>query len=57
MAQIKVYGIKEKLASVRELLSEVIHECVMEALQFPADKKTHRFSYTIITRHDCYSSC
>ena len=43
MAQIKIYGIKEKLAPVRKRLSEVIHECVMEALQFPADKRAHRF--------------
>lgn len=43
MAQIKIYGIREKLAPVRERLSEVIHECVMEALQFPADKRAHRF--------------
>jgi len=43
MAQVKVYGIKEKLAPVRERLSNVIHECVMEALQFPADKRAHRF--------------
>ena len=43
MAQIKIYGIKEKLAPVRERLSVVIHECVMEALQFPADKRAHRF--------------
>lgn len=43
MAQIKIYGIREKLAPVRERLSEVIHGCVMEALQFPADKRTHRF--------------
>jgi len=43
MAQIKIYGIKEKLGPVRERLSELIHECVMEALQFPADKRAHRF--------------
>jgi 5-carboxymethyl-2-hydroxymuconate isomerase len=43
MAQIKIYGVREKLAPVRERLSEVIHECVMEALQFPADKRAHRF--------------
>jgi len=43
MAQIKIYGIKERLAPVRERLSAVIHECVMEALQFPADKRAHRF--------------
>ena len=43
MAQIKIYGIKENLAPVKERLSDVIHECVMEALQFPADKRAHRF--------------
>jgi phenylpyruvate tautomerase PptA (4-oxalocrotonate tautomerase family) len=43
MAQIKIYGIKEKLVPIRERLSDVIHACVMEALQFPADKRAHRF--------------
>ncbi|MDR0793732.1 MAG: tautomerase family protein [Chitinophagaceae bacterium] len=43
MAQVKIYGIKEKLIPVRELLSDVIHECVMEALRFPRDKRAHRF--------------
>jgi 5-carboxymethyl-2-hydroxymuconate isomerase len=43
MAQVKIFGIKENLAPRREQLSAVIHECVMEALQFPADKKAHRF--------------
>ena len=43
MAQVKIYGIKEKLISVRDLLSEVIHGCVIEALQFPPDKRAHRF--------------
>ena len=43
MVQIKIYGIKEKLTQVREKLSEVIHKCVVEALQFPKDKRAHRF--------------
>jgi len=43
MAQVKIFGIKERLAPIREQLSSVIHECVVEALQFPADKKAHRF--------------
>jgi len=43
MAQVKVFGIKEHLAPIRDTLSAVIHDCVMEALQFPADKKAHRF--------------
>lgn len=43
MAQIKIYGIKDHLAPIRESLSAVIHECVVTALQFPVDKKAHRF--------------
>lgn len=43
MAQVKIYGIKDRLAPVRERLSSAIHKCVMEALQFPADKRAHRF--------------
>ncbi len=43
MAQIKIYGIKDKLAPIREQLSDVIHACVVEALKFPKDKKAHRF--------------
>lgn len=43
MAQVKIYGITEKLNSVKEKLSDVIHSCVMDALQFPADKRAHRF--------------
>ncbi|MFY9260334.1 MAG: tautomerase family protein [Gallionella sp.] len=43
MAQIKIYGIKENLAPIRKRLSDTIHECVVEALQFPVDKRAHRF--------------
>jgi len=43
MAQIKIYGVKGKLNLVRDRLSDVIHECVVEALQFPRDKRAHRF--------------
>ena len=43
MAQVKVYGIKDRLIPLRERLSTVIHECVIEALQFPRDKRAHRF--------------
>ena len=43
MAQVKIYGIREKLVPIREKLSETIHECVVEALQFPRDKRAHRF--------------
>jgi Tautomerase enzyme len=43
MAQIKIFGIRERLVPVREALSRVIHACVMDVLQLPADKRAHRF--------------
>ncbi|WP_424766825.1 tautomerase family protein [Paenibacillus sp. sgz302251] len=43
MAQIKVYGVNEKLNLIKENLSEVIHSCVVDAFQFPPDKRFHRF--------------
>ena len=43
MAQVRVYGIKERLLPVREQLSAAIHDCVVDALQFPRDKRAHRF--------------
>lgn len=43
MAQIKVYGVKEKLDPIKARLSDVIHACVVEALEFPEDKRAHRF--------------
>ena len=43
MAQIKVFGIKENLAPLRSTLSDVIHQCVVDALQLPVDKRAHRF--------------
>ena len=43
MSQVKVYGIKEHLNPIKQKLSNVIHDCVVEALQFPCDKRAHRF--------------
>ena len=43
MAQIKIYGIDTHLNSIKTKLSDVIHSCVVDALQFPADKRAHRF--------------
>ena len=43
MAQIKIYGIDVHLNPVKARLSEIIHSCVVDALQFPADKRAHRF--------------
>ncbi len=43
MAQVKIYGVDKELIPIREKLSAVIHECVMDALGMPVDKRAHRF--------------
>ena len=43
MAQIKVFGLKTALAANADALSFAIHNAVIEALEYPADKKFHRF--------------
>ena len=43
MSQIKVYGLAERLRPIRAALSESIHACVVEALDYPPDKRFHRF--------------
>ncbi|MFF5995666.1 tautomerase family protein [Lysinibacillus sp. KU-BSD001] len=43
MGQIKIYGVKDRLIPIREMLSEIIHSCMVAALALPADKKFHRF--------------
>ncbi|MBM7569931.1 tautomerase family protein [Aquibacillus albus] len=43
MGQIKIYGIKDRLNPIKDTLSNVIHSCMVEALEFPVDKKFLRF--------------
>ena len=43
MAQVKIYGIRQHLDPIKARLSDVIHGCVVEALQYPVDKRAHRF--------------
>jgi hypothetical protein len=43
MSQVKIFGLREQLVPVIPKVSDVIHACVMEALQYPADKRAHRF--------------
>ncbi|MDY7224500.1 tautomerase family protein [Halalkalibacterium halodurans] len=43
MGQIKIYGVKDRLSPIKDTLSNVIHSCMVEALEFPSDKKFHRF--------------
>ena len=40
---IRIYGIREHLDPVKAVLSDVINECMVEALSFPANKRCHRF--------------
>jgi len=43
VAQVKIYGVKENLSVTKVQLSETIHECIVDVLAFPQDKKFHRF--------------
>jgi Tautomerase enzyme len=43
MAQTKIYGLREHLDPIKSQLSDIIHACVVEALQYPTDKRAHRF--------------
>lgn len=43
MAQVKIYGIDKRLNLIKKQLSNTIHECIVEALQFPETKRSHRF--------------
>ena len=43
MAQVKIYGLDTQLTPIKKQLSDVIHSCIVEALQFPKEKRFHRF--------------
>ncbi len=43
MTQVKIYALKSHLEPIKQKLSDIIHSCVMDALQYPADKRAHRF--------------
>lgn len=43
MEQIKIYGLKENLNSMKQELANIIHSCVVEAFEYPVDKRFHRF--------------
>jgi hypothetical protein len=53
---------RDYLNPIKQQLSDVIHSCVMEALQYPANKRAHRFFpldksdfYYPSGRTDCYT--
>jgi len=43
LAQIKIYGVDSHLNPIKKELSKVIHNCIIEALLIPKDKRFHRF--------------
>ena len=43
MAQVTIYGLRGSLEHGRAALSEAIHSSVMQAFDYPAEKKFHRF--------------
>lgn len=43
MAQVKIYGLRAELNLIKARLSDVVHSCVVDALEFPVDKRAHRF--------------
>jgi phenylpyruvate tautomerase PptA (4-oxalocrotonate tautomerase family) len=43
MAQVKIYGLRASLGPLIPAVSDVVHSCVMDALQYPRDKRAHRF--------------
>jgi 4-oxalocrotonate tautomerase family enzyme len=43
MSQIKIYGVASQLNPIKARLSDVIHSCTVDALQYPVDKRAHRF--------------
>ncbi len=40
---IRIYGIKEQLNPIKIRLSDVINQCMVDALSFPGNKRAHRF--------------
>jgi phenylpyruvate tautomerase PptA (4-oxalocrotonate tautomerase family) len=43
VAQIKIYGLRSNLKENRSEISASIHDAVMTALEYPPEKKFHRF--------------
>ena len=43
MSQIKIYGLKSQLNPIKKHLSDTLHSCIVEAFQYPENKRAHRF--------------
>ena len=40
---ITIYGIDQKLNPIKALMSDVLHDCMINVLGMPEDKRAHRF--------------
>lgn len=45
MGQIKIYGLREHLTPIRTRVSDTLHGCVVDAFQYPENKRAQRFFY------------
>lgn len=43
MGQVKIYGLEENIKKNRDEISRAIHQSITTALEFPKEKKFHRF--------------
>lgn len=43
MPQVKIYGLNEHLAPIKQELSDIIHLCLNEGLKMNTEKRFHRF--------------
>lgn len=43
MVQVKIYGLRDYLNPIKKPLSDIIHSCIVNALQYSPDKRFHRF--------------
>ena len=43
MSQVKIYGLRLAVEPIRQVLSDTIHDCMVECLKIPTDKRFHRF--------------
>lgn len=43
MAQVLIYGLRSSLDGRRAAISDAVHGAVMQALDYPAEKRFHRF--------------
>lgn len=43
MSQVKIYGVRSQLDPIKQQLSDLLHSCVVDPLQYPQHKRAHRF--------------